>query len=144
MKLPMIMILSCLSFTFFSCSSDDDFLDGGPCDYRQYEGVAMIIAIEDAPADGNNCPNNPKRVIYAFTPNDSSATETYLFPNEPDSLQYFEISGGINPSQSWIENNEMEIGKEYTCLREEITQGTCTPIIFTFTDPALDMDGACD
>ena len=143
MKFPLILIFASFSFTFFSCSTDDVIV-GGSCAYEQYAGIAKIIAIEEAPADENNCPNNPKKVTYEFTPTDSSVVATYLFPNEPDSLQYFDIGDGKNPSQAWLDNNEMEVGSEYTVVREEITQGTCTPVIFTFTDPDLDLDGACD
>ena len=142
-KQTAILILISFVLGFSSCSSDDA-IDGGPCSYEQYEGLAMIIAIEDAPAGENNCPDNPKRVAYKFKPNDISVVDSYLFPNVQDSLQYFEIGNGQNPSQAWLDNNEMEVGSEYTVVREEITQGTCTPVIFTFTDPSLDLDGACD
>jgi hypothetical protein len=144
MKQTIFSILLCSIMLLPSCSNDDDMLIGGGCEYTQIEGTAIITAIEDAPADENNCPNNPKKVSFKFIPNDPSAPDNYKFENVLDSIQYLSINDGKNPSLTWIEANGVTVDSVYTCFREEITTGTCTPVIFSFQALDLFPDSGCN
>lgn len=127
-----------------SCSNDDDINVGGACEYNQIEGTAVITSIEDAPADEYNCPVNPKKVLFTFIPNDPNAPDNYQFKNVLDSIQDISINAGRNPSLIWIEQNGLAVDNVYVCTREEITSGTCTPVVFTFQDLDLFPDSGCN
>ena len=101
-------------------------------------------AIEDAPADDYNCANNPKLVRYTFTPEAAEASSDYAFTNITDKDQSLKILGGKNPAQTWLENNGVQIGNTYACVRAEIQSGTCTPVVFTIKDLDLMNSTDCD
>ena len=125
-------------------SPDTNRMVGGPCTYTEFTGTATITAIEDAPADDFNCANNPKLVRYTFTPNAAEASSDYAFTNVADTDQSLKILGGKNPAQKWLENNGVQIGKTYACVRAEIQSGTCTPVVFTIKDLDLTNSTGCD
>ncbi len=102
------------------------------CSYINYEGKAVIISIDIAPANESNCALNPRKVLFAFTPNDTTVRNNYIFKNWSDTAA-LTINGGTNPSQLFLDSLDITIGKEFNCNRQEITQGTCTPVIFEFT-----------
>ena len=146
MSLP--KYLSVLLFiSFVACTnpesenSDTNRMVGGLCTYTEFTGTATITAIEDAPADDYNCANNPKLVSFTFTP---EASSDYAFNNVADTDQSLKILGGKNPAQTWLENNRVEIGNTYACVRAEIQSGTCTPVIFTIKDLDFKNSAGCD
>lgn len=122
-------------------NSDTNRMVGGPCTYTEFTGTATITAIEDAPADDYNCANNPKLVLYTFT---AEASSNYTFANVADTDQSLKILGGKNPAQTWLENNGVQVGNTYACVRSEIQSGTCTPVIFTIKDLDLTSGIGCD
>lgn len=123
---------------------DTNKMVGGPCTYTEFIGTATITAIEDAPANDYNCANNPKLVRYTFTPETAEASSDYAFTNVADTDQSLKILGGKNPAQTWLENNGVQIGNTYACVRAEIQSGTCTPVIFTINDLDLKNSAGCD
>ncbi len=125
-------------------NSDTNKMVGGPCTYTEFTGTATITSIEDAPADDYNCTNNPKLVSYTFTPDTAEASSDYAFTNIADTDQLLKILGGKNPAQTWLENNGVQIGNTYACVRAEIQSGTCTPVIFTIKDLDLKNSAGCD
>ncbi len=117
--------------------------EGGACEYSKIEGFAKIISIKPAPADAYNCPDNPRQIIFQFTPANSSDREKYRFKNFSDSSIELKINDGVNPPLSWIKKNKIEAGKKYICIRTELLKGTCTPVIFRFPELNLFPDGGC-
>ncbi|MCK5169597.1 MAG: hypothetical protein KAQ75_06940 [Bacteroidales bacterium] len=136
----LILVLSMIQI---SCEKNDD-IDGNICEYIKYEGIAKIKLISIAPSDEYNCPNEPKKIKFEFTPDNISDRDQYNYTNYNDSANYMRINAGMNPSQLWIDNNKIEIGKEYKCFRTEIKKGTCTPVIFEFPDLDLFPSNGCD
>ena len=112
------------------------------CQYKKFAGKAKIISISSAPTDENNCPLNPKKVIFAFTPNDSNAINNYLFRSWSDTST-LKINAGTNPSQNFLDSLNIFIGSEFICNRQEISQGTCTPVVFEFTTIKLFPQNGC-
>ncbi|MCD4760634.1 hypothetical protein K8R42_01930, partial [bacterium] len=54
------------------------------CTYNNILGTAEIISIESAPAEEYNCSEEPKKIVFEFTPNDLEDRENYRFPNVSD------------------------------------------------------------
>lgn len=131
------MLILFLFFTLTFCHKN-----GNECKYNEYEGKAIIISIGDAPSNENNCPNNPRKVMFAFVPLDSSVRKDYIFKNWSDTTN-MTINAGLNPSQQLLDSLGISIGAEFTCKRQEITQGTCTPVCFIFPGLNLNSENGC-
>lgn len=144
LKISAVLII-CLTFICASCSkkivSD---VEGGACDYSKVEGFAKIISIKPAPEDAYNCPDNPRQVVFEFTPANLSDRDKYRFKNFADSAVELKINDGVNPSLSWIKKNKIETGKKYRCIRTELVKGTCTPVGFKFPELNLFPDSGCN
>ncbi len=147
MKQRTYFLLIILSILQLSCkkNQDNDINEVGyNCTYIEYIGIVKINSIANAPPNEYNCPNNPKKLMFDFTPNTISDRDVYLFESHSDSGNYLTINGGMNPSQTWIDSNEIEVGKEYPCFRKEIITGTCTPVFFEFEDLNTFPANGCD
>lgn len=128
---------------FFNSSCEKGAVVGGECTYIEYRGYAKIKSIINAPVDESNCPNNPRKIKFEFTPDDILDTALYLFNNYSDSINYIRINSGMNPSQTWIDENGIQVGNQYVCYRNEIIKGTCPPVIFSFQDLNLHPKNGC-
>ena len=131
------IILILLSFILISCNKNSK-----ECNYIAYEGRAVIISINIAPANENNCASNPRKVIFAFIPDDSTVRNNYIFKNWSDTAS-LTINSGTNPSQSFIDSLDITLGKDFRCSRQELMQGTCTPVYFKFPDINLNPENGC-
>jgi hypothetical protein len=127
-----------LSIILFSCTNTI----GTNCSYTQYQGKARIISIDNAPLNENNCPVNAKKVVFVFTPNDTSNRDNYIFKNWSDTST-LTINGSTNPSQNFLDSFHITLYSEFNCERQEITQGTCTPVLFNFTEIDLNPQNGC-
>ena len=117
-----------------SCSNDTSHLIGGLCKYNTISGVATIVSIGEPDPNEYNCANNPVKVIFDFAPEEPNAEESYSYPEWSDTGNSLTISDGANPPGSWVQDEGLIVGSEHPCLRKEIVSGTCTPVIFEFTD----------
>ncbi|MBD3232432.1 MAG: hypothetical protein GF315_01770 [candidate division Zixibacteria bacterium] len=113
---------------------------GGPCSFSDIPGYAIIQAIEEAPADQYNCPNDPVEVRYNFFPDDSNSVKNYRFPDWSDENRRLTIGAGMNPPREWVERESLLVEQRYQCIRHEIQEGTCTPVYFEF--PEIDFSKA--
>jgi len=139
-----LVVFFALSMIQTSCSSKNmEKPSGGGCTYNKFEGYAVIKSISKAPADEYNCPNQPKKILFEFTPVNLSDRQKYKITNSSDSSRSLQINDGANPSLDWIKKNNIKVGKKYKCFRTEIVSGTCTPVIFTFTDLNLFPENGC-
>jgi hypothetical protein len=76
--------------------------------------------------------------MFDFTPVDP------LSVSDNDLNQRLTVGAGMNPSFDFITAKGIAVGNIYTCIRNDIETGTCTPWGFTFPDLVLtDYDQYC-
>lgn len=135
-------LLFCMMGPFLlMCSHGDDLsgtLSTGPCEYRQTQGHAVITAVRSAASGTYNC-KRAVQIIFDFIPDDPLAQKNYRFPQQSDSNRLFTVGAGMNPPDGWAQRVGLVQGSTHRCIRQEITKGTCTPVIFSFPD--LDFSG---
>ncbi len=104
--------------------NSDIKLKGGACEYNEIAGKSKIVKItQSAEREG-------KLVKFHFTPN----TEIqYLFPNIKDDA-FLIVNGRKDISEEFIKTHNIVVGKEFLCYRKEITEGTCSPVVFDFPE----------
>lgn len=116
---------------------------GSKCTYREIPGNAVITRISKADPNAGNCKNGME-IRFSFTPDDPRAQNSYIFPQHSDEEQRLTVGAGMNPSSQWIEAKGITVGSGYRCIRKEITQGSCTPVLFVFPDIDFsDWDKKC-
>ena len=120
------------SVALSGCPLVDDPIVGGPCEYDDTPGTATIVSVQDADPAGNNCANDPVEVIFDFTPDDAGAADLAA------TGWHLTISAGENPPRAWVEDEGLTEGSEHSAIRRDITQGTCTPILYEFTEVDYD------
>jgi len=108
-------------------------LVGGPCTYVEFPGLATIISVEPAPPEASNC-DNAVEVTFDFVLHDPADVDLYLFPNWLDEGRRLTVGDGMNPPQEWVELNGLTVGSVHPCVRMEIREGTCTPVIHKLLD----------
>jgi hypothetical protein len=131
LRIGAIFILSIFLFNLSGC--DDNKIDGGPCDYSTTLGVATIMAVKTADLSDNNC-KDAVEIIFNFVPDNPAARSHYRFPLSPDTGRNFVVGDGKNPPGNWALNKGLIEQSSHRCARQEIINGTCTPIIFSFPD----------
>jgi len=109
------------------------YLVGGLCEYKEIMGTAVISSIADANSDDLNCDNEPVEVLFNFMPDDLNAKDDYLFPNISDSNQKIKLGEGLNPSKDYMNIKGIIKGTSHKCIRKEIVKGTCTPVLYEFS-----------
>jgi len=133
MNKNLIILFVCLFLCPFSFAEDISNIDGGSCSYVDTYGKAEIISIKQAGPESYNC-KNAVEVLFNFTPDDPNAIKHYKMYNWPDTNRKLTVSAGINPSREMVEKKGIKVGKIYRCIRQDIVQGTCTPVIFRVPD----------
>jgi hypothetical protein len=116
-----------------------DRIVGGPCEYSEIPGTAVITDVRKPPADAYNCPNGAVEVVFSFTPKNPKKRKTYRFKNWKDQGQTLTVGGGMNPPATWVKARGLVKGSKHDCVRAEIIRGSCTAVVFTF--PKVDMTG---
>jgi len=119
-------------------------ITGGPCQYRDFSGTAMIRSVTPDAASGRNCENDVI-IVFDFTPDDPGDIDLYRFKQWPDTGRVFDlISGGSVPDR-WAQKEGLTPGSEHICIRREIRIGACSPLIFEFPDVDIsDWPDYCD
>lgn len=115
---------------------DNQMLTGGACTYKEVKGQAKITKIMAANPAGYNCKDGVE-VYFSFTPDDPAAVKRYLFPGKSDQGQRLTVGAGMNPPKSWVDSKGLTVGSAHRCIRKELIQGTCTPVLFEF--PEIDF-----
>lgn len=110
---------------------------GGRCHYVKIPGKAVIQEIKSADPTHNNC-KNAVEVLFRFVPDDPTAPDRYLHPDWTGP-HHFIVGDGKNPPREWVNQIGLHKGVELRAIRNEITRGTCTPVVFRF--PEIDMQG---
>lgn len=133
-------ILSAVMLTALcACDNgDDDARIGGDCRYENIPGTAVITGVKEAPANAYNC-NNAVEIKFDFTPDDASAPSSYRHAGWSDRGRKYTVGAGMNPPAGWAASRGLTEGSTHRCIRSEITEGACTPVLFDFPD--IDDDG---
>ncbi len=105
----------------------------GECIYIEYKGEAKINGITDAEAGADNCPN-AQMVEFSFGPINRSDIRKYKYTLFKDDSQFLTLHGGLNPSKEWVTRNGITEGTILQCIRKELFQGSCTKVVFEFTE----------
>ncbi len=97
----------------------------------------MIVSLNSASTNSNNCNNNPVEVVFDFTPaNPDDANDA------TDKNRTLTVGDGKNPSLNYVLSKGLTIGSTHPCTRQIEVSGTCTPVAFTFTAVDLSDDAA--
>jgi len=132
-----------LSAALAGCSSDP-ITPGGPCFYTNFPGTATIRTVTPDTSSDRNC-DNAVIIIFDFAPDDSTAVDRYRFPAWPDTGRTFDLISVGSIPDSWVDKEGMTPGSEHQCVRQEIRRGTCSPLIFEFSDVDVsDWPDYCD
>ena len=123
-----IFIIAVGLLILLNISCEDDFFNGGPCDYHEIPGTASIISSIEA--DSSSC-GQTVELLYNFIPDDPDQIDPRLLGNWPiDSIRY-EINGHNFPKK-WIETFGLFEETDHRCSRFRITSGPCSPIYYKF------------
>jgi hypothetical protein len=101
---------------------------GGPCEYADTPGIATIVSIDAPDPDDLNCSNDPVEVTFDFVPDDPASAHLAAADVR------LRISEGVNPPRAWVEDEGLTVGSQHVCVRRDITSGTCTPLLFEFSE----------
>jgi hypothetical protein len=113
---------------------------GGPCQYHEITGTARIVDIRTPEPGQYSCRQDPVQVIFEFTPDDPGAAGRYRQPGVPDAGRRLTLVGGANPPRAWVRIENLSVGSTHRCVRMELTEGACTPVMFLF--PEIDYAAA--
>ena len=101
---------------------------GGLCEYVEISGTAKITSITEV--SGENTCVDAMEVRFDFVPDDMEAVQNF----NQAGYQKITVGAGMDPSMEWVNQQGIEVGSEVKCIKKEITEGTCTPVIFEFSE----------
>ena len=111
---------------------------GGPCEYRQYKGRAVIVSIREKEMHKDyGGPSVSYEIKFSFF-SEEEVDETY---GQVEGRKYIlMLTNSRYPGPEFLEKYAIEAGKSFECYLKVITRGTCTPVLFDF--PTIDL-GDC-
>jgi len=119
---------------FLGACEEEETIDTD-CSYEEIGGIAEIVSIEEPLPGELNCPKGSAAIYFDFIPHDSTATLRYT-GNWPANNARLLING-MNPPEGWINEQGLHVGSLLECVRMQITNGTCSPVVYTY--PGLDL-----
>lgn len=118
-----------LAFFPVSCKRDDDqdkYMTGGPCDYALMPGTATIVSVHEQ--------SGSLEIIFDFVPHDPIEADKYRFAQGSDSYQTHTFEISEKSPRAWAEKRGLIEGSQHQCVRMDLIEGTCTPLVFDFPD----------
>lgn len=102
---------------------------GGKCTYFNVSGSALVESIDTLVLnlDSQVC------ITFVFIPNNATDTLKHLSPTTPQQ-RTISLLNGQYPNISVLRKNKIQIHSSLPCIRKEIKNGTCTPLLFVFPD----------
>jgi len=103
------------------------------CQYDGIEGIARITSAAWFPGGkGNAFPPPSVDIVFTFIPANPERQTSYRFPNIADTDQ----RAKIYPAAAFVDRagKELAPGASVRCVRNEITAGTCSPVVYSFPD----------
>jgi len=113
---------------------------GGPCSYDEYKGAATITSVEKteqsmAQARVKGGPGYEGYEIRFVFKTDEEIGQKWV---RRDKEHLFVLNNSWYPGPRYLEKYKIKSGRNFQCVMQVITKGTCTPIIYTF--PELDKN----
>lgn len=140
MKRKALLAVALLAILAAAACAERSVMVGGPCDYEDTPGKALVTAVGAPDPDEANCINQPRVVLFDFVPD--KPVKSWRFPNWGLKGQRLQVAGGFNPSAKWLRGQGIKVGTELTCIRREIVKGTCTPVVWDFPELAMSAAAA--
>ena len=111
---------------------------GGPCDYVAYPGTATITRIEKTEKSSRQAKVSGgagyegDEVWFVFKTDQEVKEERARKYIEKEHL--FLLSNSWYPGSLYLEKYDVKVDSSYPCILSVIKKGTCTPIVFKFTE----------
>jgi hypothetical protein len=106
---------------------------GGPCEYKEYQGKALIVSVQKIESGSASAwikqTDELYKVMYSFYP-ENKIQETFV-PGESGHFILL-LPDSSYPDLAFIRRNDIGPGKKLDCVLKVITKGACTPMIFSF------------
>lgn len=101
----------------------------GACgEYVDTPGTATIVAVGAAPANENNCTNDPVKITFDFVPDDPALSARAA------TGRAVTIGDGANPPASAVASCALTVGSSHPAVRKDELSGPCSPVIVTLSD----------
>ncbi len=102
---------------------------GGKCTYFNVSGSVVVQDIDTIV----HCLDSQVCVGFTFVPNNVDDTLKHLSSVSPKQ-RIISLLNGQYPDISIISKNKIQINSSLPCIRKEIKDGACTPLLFIFPD----------
>ena len=115
---------------------------GGPCEYAEYRGTAMIARVEQTERSREQARNvggagyEGYEIWFRFTP-EADIREEWARP-AAGKEHLLCLMNSWYPGPRYLEKYGIKKGRSYRCTLMVITKGTCTPTIFEFPEISRD------
>jgi hypothetical protein len=133
-----LSVVLCLIWTFSVLARNGDlqkeFLLGGPCEYKRYEGHARIVSITKQISLHAKL-NDRYEVKFIFIPL-QEIKESFAATERKEFL--LTLADSSYPGPKFLDKYGIQVGKVLACYMKVIVKGTCTPILFEFPSIRLD------
>ena len=100
---------------------------GGPCEYKNYEGHAVVTSISPMP-DSKGTSDEKYAVKFHFYP-DEEIQEPFA---RTEGKEFLLMVKGSYPGSQFLKRHRIRVGKVLHGTFKVITKGTCTPTLFEF------------
>lgn len=100
---------------------------GGPCEYRTYEGHALVTSITEV-KDSKGALRERYEVKFRFYP-DEEVEEPFA---QPEGKEFLLRVRGSYPGAEFLKRYRIKVGKILHCNYKVIVKGTCSPTVFEF------------
>lgn len=101
---------------------------GGPCEYREYKGVAEVVSVNRRGSADNQW-QDEFEVKCSFHPWEQIAEQ---FARTSAREFRLHVDNDANPSGRFIVKHGIRVGSRIPCIVRVIVRGTCTPVLFEF------------
>jgi hypothetical protein len=132
-RIALSMSFVLLVFVSFACWGGG-MIVGGPCEYKQYPGKAVITSITPGTEPGKT-PGESYVVKFTFSPEQEIQEE---FARTAGKEFLLLLTNSTYPGPRFLEKYGIRVGKVFDCVMKVIVKGTCTPRIFEFPSIRLD------
>lgn len=101
---------------------------GGPCEYKEYKGVAEVISVSRM-ASADNRGQDEFEVKCSFHPREQIEEQ---FAQTTAREFRLHVDNDANPTGRFIVRHGIKVGSRIPCIVRVIVRGTCTPVLFEF------------
>ena len=106
---------------------------GGNCEYRKYQGKAVIVSIIPKPSSGYTA--GPSYEEFEVKFHFVAEEEIKEAHGQIEGKEYvLTLTNSWYPGPKFLKKYGIKVGKSFDCILNVITKGACTPIVFDFPD----------